>query len=121
MGVQRRVYQRIEWEFPQDFPARLVLFKEASGLSWNALARLLGISPSRVWEWRERGVVPSPGHLLQLLTVAESMGLLDGVLMCPDRDMPDAVKALLREVRDETDAGMRRGPERWTFETKEVV
>ena len=113
MGVQRRVYRRVEWDFPRDFPARLALFKEASGLSWKRLARLLGVSPCRLWEWRERGVVPSPGHLFLLLTIAESMGLLDGIFICPDRDMPDAVKGLLREgCADENGAGIRHGRER---------
>ena len=91
MGVQRRVYGRVDFEFPQDFPERLKLFKEASGLSWKALARLLGVRPHRLWQWRERGVAPSPAHLFLLLTIAEGMGLRDGILMCPDRDMPAAV------------------------------
>lgn len=91
MGVQQRVHRRIEFRFPRDFPERLVLFKETSGLSWKALARLLGVRPYRVWQWRERGVTPSPGHLLLLLTIAEAMGLRDGILMCPDRDMPAEV------------------------------
>ncbi len=91
MGVQRRVYRRVEFDFPRDFPERLALFKEASGLSWKALARLLGVRPHRLWQWRERGVAPSPAHLFLLLTVAEAMGLRDRILMCPDQDMPAAV------------------------------
>ena len=91
MGVQQRVHRRVEFDFPKDFPGRLALFKEASGLSWKALARLLGVRPYRLWQWRERGVVPSPAHLFLLLTIAEVMGLRDGILMCPDRDMPEAV------------------------------
>ena len=35
--------------------------------------------------------VSSPAHLFLLLTIAESMGLRDGILMCPDRDMPAGV------------------------------
>ena len=98
MGVQQRVYRPVHFEFPKDFPERLVRFKEASGLSWKALARLLGVRPYRLWQWRERGVVPSPAHLFLLLTIAEVMGLRDGILMCPDRDMPEAVdlEALLQ-------------------------
>ena len=92
------VHRRVEFDFPRDFPERLALFKEASGLSWKALARLLGVRPYRLWQWRERGVAPSPAHLFLLLTIAESMGLRDGVLMRPDRDMPAAVdlEALLQ-------------------------
>ena len=98
MGVQQRVHRRVEFDFPRDFPERLGLFKEASGLSWKALARLLGVRPYRLWQWRERGVAPSPAHLFLLLTIAESMGLRDGVLMRPDLDMPAAVdlEALLQ-------------------------
>ena len=91
MGVQKRVYRPIEFAFPPDFPERLVRFKEASGLSWKALARLLGVRPYRIWNWRERGVAPSPAHLFLLLTLAEAMGLRDGILMCPERDIPEGM------------------------------
>ena len=91
MGVQQRVYRPVDFQFPKDFPERLKLFKEASGLSWKSLARLLGVRPYRLWQWRERGVAPSPAPLFLLLTIAESMGVRDGILMCPDRDMPAAV------------------------------
>ena len=91
MGVQKRVYRPIEFEFPPDFPERLVRFKEASGLSWKALARLLGVRPYRIWKWREKGVAPSPAHLFLLLTLADTMGLRDGILMCPERDIPKGV------------------------------
>ena len=98
MGVQQRVYRPVDFEFPKDFPERLKLFKEASGLSWKSLARLLGVRPYRLWQWRERDVAPSPAHLFLLLTIAESMGLRDGILMCRDRDMPASVdlEALLQ-------------------------
>ena len=86
--MQRKAHRQVEFDFPPDFPERLVRFKEASGLSWKALARLLGVRPYRLWRWRERGVAPSPAHLFLLLTVAEVMGLRDGILMCPGRDMP---------------------------------
>ena len=44
------------------------------------------------------GVAPGPAHLFLLLTIAESMGLRDGILMCRDRDMPASVdlEALLQ-------------------------
>ena len=91
MGVQKRVYRPIEFEFPPDFPERLVRFKEASGLSWKALARLLDVRPYRLWRWREKGVVPNAAHLFLLLLVAEELGLRDGILMCPGRDLPEGV------------------------------
>ena len=91
MGIQQRVHRPVQFDFPPDFPERLALFKEASGLTWKALARLLGVRPYRIWKWRERGVAPSPAHLFLLLTLAEAMGLRDGILMCPDRDLPEGL------------------------------
>ena len=89
MGTQRLVHRPFEFEFPPDFPERLTRFKEASGLSWRAIARMLGVSPSRLRQWRNKGVLPSIDHLFLLMTIAESMGLRDGILMCPDRDLPE--------------------------------
>ena len=91
MGVQQRVYRPIEFDFPPDFPERLALFKEASGLSWKAIARLLGVSLHRLRQWRNKGAAPSHTHLFLLLTIAGAMGLRDGILMCPDRDLPEGL------------------------------
>lgn len=89
MGTQRMVHQPFEFEFPNDFPDRFTRFKEASGLSWRAIARMLGVSPSRLRQWRNKGVLPSIDHLFLLLLIAERMGLRD-ILMCPDRDLPES-------------------------------
>ena len=59
---------------PDDFRDRLVRFKEASGLSWRALAKELGVNPYRLREWR-RGVTPNTSHLVHLLGLAEQLGL----------------------------------------------
>ncbi len=91
MGVQQRVHRPVKVDFPEDFPERLAHFKEASRMSWGSMARLLGVSPYRLREWRCKGVVPGSARLFYLLTLAESMGLRDGILMCPDRDVPDGV------------------------------
>ena len=91
MGVQKLDHRPVDFEFPADFPERLVRFKEVSGLSWKALARLLGVRPYRIWKWRKKGVAPSPAHLFLLLTLAEAMGLRDGILMCTERDLPEDV------------------------------
>ena len=91
MGVQQRVYRPVEVDLPPDFPERLVRFKKASGLSWKALGRLLGVSLHRLRQWRNKGVAPSPAHLFLLLTIAGAMSLRDGILMCPDRDLPEGV------------------------------
>ena len=91
MGVQKRIHKPIEFDFPSDFPDRLARFKELSGLSWKGLARLLGVRPYRIWKWREKGVAPSPAYLFLLLTLPDAMGLRDGILMCPERDLPEGV------------------------------
>lgn len=87
MATPRRVHRPVECELPKDFPQRLVRFKGASGLTWRSLARLLGVSPYRIRQWRKRGVAPNSAHLFRLLTLAESMGLRDGILMQPGRDL----------------------------------
>ena len=91
LGVQRRVNRPVRLVFPEDFPQRLDRFKEASGMSWRRLALLLGISTYRLREWRFRRVIPGSAHLFCLLTIAEALELRDGVLMCPDRDVPDGM------------------------------
>ncbi|MCY4615660.1 MAG: helix-turn-helix transcriptional regulator [Chloroflexi bacterium] len=89
MGVKRQVARPVGHGFPPDFPERLERFREAAGLSWRALARLLGVTTYRLSLWR-RGTVPSGAHLFLLLTLAAAMGLRDGILMCPERDLPRA-------------------------------
>ena len=103
MGVQQRVYRPIEFDFPPDFPERLALFKEASGLSWKELARLLGVSLHRLRQWRNKGAAPNTAHLFLLMTIADLMGLRDGILMRPERDLPEgmdpeAVRAMRRNA-----------------------
>lgn len=91
MGVQRRIHRPVRFVFPEDFSLRLARFKEASGMSWSSLARFLAVSPYRLREWRFKGVAPDPAHLFHLLTLAESMGLRDQVLMYPEQDLPNGV------------------------------
>lgn len=91
MGVQKRAYRPVEYDFPADFSDRLELFLEESGLSARGLARLMGVSPDRVRKWRNKGVAPSHAHLFLLLNLAAVMGLRDGVLMHPYRDLPEGV------------------------------
>gem|GEM_PF-5304798 len=55
------------------------------------LAGLLGVSPYRLRRWKNGEEDPNPPHLFAVLTVAEVMGLRDGVLMCPERDFPGGV------------------------------
>ncbi len=103
MGVQQRVYRPVEYDLPTDFPERLALFKEKSGLSWKEISRLLGVSLHRLRQWRNKGAAPSTAHLFLLMTIADVMGLRDGILMQPERDLPEgmdpeAVRAMRQNV-----------------------
>ncbi len=103
MGVQQRVHRPVEYDLPADFSGRLELFKEESGLSWKELARLLGVSLHRLRQWRNKGTAPNPAHLFLLMTIADVMGLRDGILMQPERDLPEgldpeAVRAMRRNA-----------------------
>ncbi len=58
-----------------DFSKGLEAFKEASGLPWAEIARLLGTSTLNLWRWRNRGVLPNMHHLLALQELADSRDL----------------------------------------------
>ena len=64
----RRVYV-----IPDDFPRRLVRFKEVSELSWAELARRLETSGLNQRRWRA-GVRPHQQHLMALLYLADQLG-----------------------------------------------
>ena len=74
MPRQRVHHTRVARDFPEDFPRRLELFKEASGLSWAELARRLGTYPDTIRGWCSR-VRPNARHLMALLNVADAFGL----------------------------------------------
>ena len=96
MGVQRRAPDLpVMWVFPPDFPERLALFQEKSGLSTRGLARLLGVNPDRIRKWKSGAVSPNHTHLFALYTIAGAMGLRDGILMHRDRDLADGVESML--------------------------
>lgn len=90
-GVQRRIHRPpVRACLPQDFPGRIVRLQQSTGLSWRALARLLSVRPLRLRQWRSGRAVPNAAHLFRLLTIAEGMGLREGILMRPE-DMPEGV------------------------------
>lgn len=71
-------------EFPPDFPQRLERLREASGLSWRALARELRLRVRVLQRWRA-GSAPNAAHLLRLLEFADERGLLRCLLPAPLR------------------------------------
>ena len=54
---------------PVDFSQRLDAFKEATGLSWDALAGCLGVDPRQLQRWR-KGTKPSGDGLCALILLA---------------------------------------------------
>ena len=86
MPSRIRAHRPVVSDLPDDFGERIEEFRVAGGLTVRSLARLLGVSPYRLREWR-RGVAPSSGHLYALVTIAEATGLR-GILVRPDQDLP---------------------------------
>ena len=72
---QEWVYHVEPEEFPRDFPERLERFRQAAGLTWRGLARLLEVNARLVRRWKA-GAKPGPGHLVNLFDLAAGMGLL---------------------------------------------
>lgn len=69
-----------------DFGPAIVAIKDASGLTWEELARLLGTNSVNLWRWRN-GVRPGADHLLALQALARSLGL-EHVLPVASLDSP---------------------------------
>ena len=76
MPRQRIDYNRITYQFPDDFPERLERFQKESGLSWAEIARRIGTYPHTLWRWRNTGVRPSAEHMMALLELAHSLDLV---------------------------------------------
>ena len=61
---------------PDAFAEALERIRDASGLPWKELARLLGTSTLNLWRWRN-GVRPNMENLLALQALAAEFGLDD--------------------------------------------
>ena len=75
MPRQHTNYIRDIYDFPEDFPRRLVRFKEESGLPWAEIARRIGTYPHTVWRWKEGQGRPNVQHMMALLDLANDLGL----------------------------------------------
>lgn len=64
------------FDVPYDFARRLERFKEESGLSWAELNRRVGTHPQTMRRWRRGSARPSTRHVLALLDLAGSLGLV---------------------------------------------
>ena len=58
---------------PQDFPERLEGLKEASGLSWGAMARSIGVDRKQLMRWRKKGTEPCGGAMHAIFRFAIRM------------------------------------------------
>lgn len=74
MPRQRLTHRRAVHAFPEDFAESLERLREASGLSWNELARRLGTDALTLRRWRN-GARPNVQHFCALITVAGDLGL----------------------------------------------
>ena len=54
----------------KDFPQRLIRLKEASGLTWNAFADVIGVDKKQVYRWREEHSEPCGGAYHSLILLA---------------------------------------------------
>ena len=61
---------------PDAFAGALERIREASGLPWKELARLLGTSTLNLWRWRN-GVRPNMENFLALQALSAELGLDD--------------------------------------------
>ncbi|MDE2843906.1 MAG: helix-turn-helix domain-containing protein [Chloroflexota bacterium] len=55
---------------PEEFGARLVRLKEASGLTWDGFATAIGVDIRQVLRWRKKGCEPAGGAMLALVDFA---------------------------------------------------
>ena len=64
MPRQRTDHSRIVYVLPDDFPQRLVRFREVSRMPWAEIARRLGAGSKTVGRWHKDGVRPNAHYLL---------------------------------------------------------
>ena len=75
MPRQRTDHSRIVYVLPNDFPQRLVRFREVSRMPWAGIARRLGAGPKTVGRRHKDGVRPDAHYLLALQDLAAGRGL----------------------------------------------
>ena len=86
---QRHVYELERSAFPTDFPERLETFREAAGLTWRELARLLRLDVRTIHRWRN-GTRPDAGRLIALFNLASERQLLHLLLPAAGRTVQAA-------------------------------
>ena len=67
--VNGRLVPKGDGELPDDFPERLVRLKEASGLTWDEFAVLVGVEAKTVLRWTQ-GTEPLGGAYHWVMSLA---------------------------------------------------
>ena len=76
MSCGRIHHRRVRQDaFPDDFPQALERFKEASGMTWDEIAWLLGTTTATLWRWRRGLSRPNAHYLTALHNLAADLGL----------------------------------------------
>ena len=75
MPRQRTHHSRRTYVFPDDFPERLVRFKEESDLPWAEIARRLDVHHETIRRWRKGRARPSMRNMMALVALARPLGL----------------------------------------------
>ena len=96
--------------FPDDFPQALERFKEASGMTWDEIAWLLGTTTATLWRWRNAGIRPNTDYLLAIQDLADSKGL--GHLLPPHKGHKGARSRSGGRRPGRIDAGASAAPDR---------
>ena len=87
---QRSVFVPGVAVMPEDFGARLVRLKEATGLTWDGFATAIGVDTRQVLRWRKKGCEPSGGAMLSLVDFA--LQVKGGLAILTGRDVVVTVR-----------------------------
>lgn len=82
--LQRSLYVPGVALMPEDFGERLILLKEATGLSWEGVATIVGVDPRQLWRWRSKDVAPCGGAMLSLVDLSVQVPKGLGLLLAKD-------------------------------------
>ncbi len=70
---------------PEDFPRKLVVLKDLTGLTWEGMSDALGVDPRQLWRWREKEGEPNGGAMLSVVRLA--VRVPGGLALLLDEDL----------------------------------
>ncbi|MDE2781019.1 MAG: hypothetical protein OXI91_15285 [Chloroflexota bacterium] len=74
---------------PEDFVARLTRLKEASGLTWDGFASMIGVDYRQVLRWCKKSCEPAGGAMLALVEFADQVPGGPDIIRGRNRQVPD--------------------------------